>query len=179
LETYPLVCHPDTPACAVESVKVFSKLTGNELWLRYYAACELNALVIPNPEEPDRCDGLWQSTCFEAFIEDVGKGCEGYAEFNFAPSSQWAAYHFDSYRENMTALEMAVVPEILLDVSESHFALEVTVPVSGSGEGLAISAVIVETDGTKSYWALAHPPGKPDFHASACFAATLPPPEPV
>jgi hypothetical protein len=32
-----------------------------------------------------------------------------------------------------------------------------------------------EQDGTKSYWALAHPPGdKPDFHDPACFAAHLP-----
>jgi hypothetical protein len=179
LETYPLVCHPDTPASAVESVTVFAKRTAEELWLRYQAECELNALNLPGPLEPDRCDELWQTTCFEVFIADAGKDSAGYAEFNFAPSSQWAAYHFDSYRENMTALEMAVVPEILLDVSESHFALEVTVPMNGSGQRLAISAVIEETDGTKSYWALAHPPGKPDFHATACFAATLPPPEPV
>ncbi len=41
---------------------------------------------------------------------------------------------------------------------------------------IGISAVIEETDGTKSYWALAHPPGKPDFHHPACFAATLPAP---
>jgi hypothetical protein len=41
---------------------------------------------------------------------------------------------------------------------------------------VAISAVIEELDGTKSYWALTHPPGKPDFHHPTCFAATLPPP---
>ena len=33
--------------------------------------------------------------------------------------------------------------------------------------------VIEELDGTKSYWALAHPPGKPDFHHPDCFALTL------
>src|SRR3546814_3736372 len=33
-----------------------------------------------------------------------------------------------------------------------------------NGAKLALSAVIEELDGTKSYWALAHPPGKPDFH---------------
>ncbi len=38
-----------------------------------------------------------------------------------------------------------------------------------------ISAVIEETDGTKSYWALAHPPGKPDFHHADCFALELEP----
>ena len=34
---------------------------------------------------------------------------------------------------------------------------------------LGLSAVIEELNGHKSYWALAHPPGKPDFHHSDCF----------
>ena len=40
----------------------------------------------------------------------------------------------------------------------------------------AISAVIEEIGGTKSYWALAHPPGEPDFHHPTSYAATLPAP---
>ena len=35
---------------------------------------------------------------------------------------------------------------------------------------LALSAVIEATDGAKSYWALAHPPGRPDFHHRSSFA---------
>ena len=35
---------------------------------------------------------------------------------------------------------------------------------------LGLSAVIEDTSGRKSYWALAHPPGKPDFHHADCFA---------
>ena len=39
---------------------------------------------------------------------------------------------------------------------------------------MGLSAIIEETDGTKSYWALAHPPGEePDFHDPACFALEL------
>ena len=172
MEMYPLVCHPDTPAGAVESITVCTERTGQELWLRYHVECELNGLVLPSPVEAARCDGLWQSTCFEAFIGDAS-----YAEFNFAPSTQWAAYRFDAYRENMTVLDLAADPEIELDASDSHLALEVSIPFDGLGHRLALSAVIEETDGTKSYWALVHPPGKPDFHAPACFAATLPPPQ--
>jgi hypothetical protein len=34
--------------------------------------------------------------------------------------------------------------------------------------------VLEEQDGTKSYWAIAHPdPDKPDFHHPDCFAAQL------
>jgi hypothetical protein len=36
-----------------------------------------------------------------------------------------------------------------------------------------LTAVLEEADGVKSYWALAHGPGKADFHHAACFAARL------
>jgi hypothetical protein len=38
---------------------------------------------------------------------------------------------------------------------------------------LGLSAVIEETNGNRSYWALVHPPGKADFHHSDCFAHEL------
>jgi hypothetical protein len=38
---------------------------------------------------------------------------------------------------------------------------------------LGLSAVIEETSGAKSYWALAHPPGRPDFHHADGFALML------
>jgi len=34
---------------------------------------------------------------------------------------------------------------------------------------LGLSAVIEEKNGRKSYWALMHPAGKPDFHYADCF----------
>jgi hypothetical protein len=38
---------------------------------------------------------------------------------------------------------------------------------------LGLSVVLEEKNGAKSYWALAHPPGKPDFHHEDCFAHEL------
>jgi hypothetical protein len=35
---------------------------------------------------------------------------------------------------------------------------------------LGLSAIIEEASGQRSYWALAHPPGKPDFHHPDSFA---------
>ena len=43
---------------------------------------------------------------------------------------------------------------------------------------LGLSAVIEAMDGTKSYWALAHAPGPPDFHNRDCFTARLAAPTP-
>ena len=44
---------------------------------------------------------------------------------------------------------------------------------------VGLCAVIEETGGIMSYWALYHPPGEPDFHHPGCFALTLPAPEPT
>ena len=54
---------------------------------------------------------------------------------------------------------------------------ELALPEGLTPTRLGLSAVIEETDGTKSYWALRHPPGeKPDFHHPDCFAIELPAP---
>ena len=39
---------------------------------------------------------------------------------------------------------------------------------------VALSAVLEDSKGVLSYWALAHAPGKPDFHHPAAFALDLP-----
>ena len=116
----------------------------------------------------------------EAFI-NVADG--GYIELNFSPSGQWATYRFSGYREGMAeALDIAVKPLAMgWQKSSVRFWLvaEVQFPelILAKEWQLGLAAVIEGTDGTKSYWALAHPPGQPDFHHPACFAATLPPPE--
>ena len=73
---------------------------------------------------------------------------------------------------------MPIAPELSNDASQSHFALEATfgLPHAFTGKDLllAITAVIEERDGTKSYWSLAHPEGAPDFHHPDCFTLHLP-----
>ena len=45
------------------------------------------------------------------------------------------------------------------------WTLGATIAVDGRHElAIGLSAILEEEDGTKSYWALAHPPDKPDFH---------------
>jgi hypothetical protein len=66
------------------------------------------------------------------------------------------------------------MPRLRLPISGSR-ALAATIAVDAAVPwSLGVSAVLEEKDGTKSYWALAHPAGdKPDFHAAASFAAKL------
>ena len=131
--------------------------------------------MLPQATHPKRADTLWEHTCFEVFISE-GEG-PGYIEFNFAPSREWAMYHFTSYRRDMRAVYDIAVPRIGAPIRSDYFELfPVIYPLADTGSRIGLSAVVEETDGTKSYWALAHPPGKPDFHHAACFAATLPPP---
>jgi hypothetical protein len=44
---------------------------------------------------------------------------------------------------------------------------------AGRALRLGLSMVVEDTDGVLSYWALRHPPGKPDFHHTDAFASQL------
>ena len=126
-----------------------------------------------------RTDELWRDTCFEAFIR--GPSSTEYYELNFAPSTQWAAYKFSSYRSEMRVATEIDAPRITVEARRDHYMLqaslvqldEALLPASGAGAAnwhVGLSAVIKETSGRRSYWALAHPSGKPDFHHVDCFA---------
>lgn len=172
-----LSAHPAFPPRSVQAVDVEVDVSEpGGLRLRYSVRAT-GGLKLPELTAPERTDGLWQTTCFELF----GKrdGGPGYNEFNFAPSSEWAAYAFDDYRSGMRDLDIPS-PEIVLEHSR-HVDMLVNVQLpeqlaSGSIT-FGLSAVIEEADGTKSFWALRHPAEQPDFHHPEGFALVLPVPE--
>jgi hypothetical protein len=171
-----LICHPDNPPKDAESIEVAVTLSETGVfWVRYLIEIPENSLVTSGPADAFRTHGLWNSTCFEAFLRFPGRA--DYLEFNFSPSSQWAAYQFENYRQGGSDFPMTVAPEIGLDASHSHFALEaqLQLPPEWLEQPLEISltAIIEETGGRKSYWALRHGMGEPDFHQSDCFTLTL------
>ena len=88
---------------------------------------------------------------------------------------KWAAYHFCDYREVMALAELTP-PAIITVVNATHIDVDALIylPPNDIPWGLALSAVIEETNGAKSYWALAHAPGKPDFHHADGFVLELP-----
>jgi hypothetical protein len=141
------------------------------LRLTYHVFGALDQVAIPQTTPAARTDGLWKHSCFEAFI---GTG-NGYYELNLAPSSQWAAYRFDSYRAGMRDAAMSD-PQIRWRNEEGRGTLFATINIPPDATGpLGLSAVIEDVVGNRAFWALAHPPGPPDFHHAACFAAQLPP----
>jgi hypothetical protein len=172
-----LMPHPALPPGPVKGVDVSVAPAGADLLsFRYTLSGHPGGVRIPARRASVRADELWRHTCFEAFLlPDPG---EAYAELNLAPSTQWAAYAFTGYREGMAPAPIAA-PSIALTQSADTLDLAVQLNLAGLGLSsvpcrLALSAVIEETAGAKSYWALAHAPGRPDFHHRSSFACRLP-----
>ena len=85
--------HPDTVCAAVTQIEVdVARPRAGSLILTYAVTGKIGELAMPPIADPVRTDELWQHTCFEAFLR--GSVGAGYFEFNFAPSTQWAAYRF-------------------------------------------------------------------------------------
>jgi len=172
--------HPDSPCGAAIEIEVEAARPGpGALRLRYRVTGEIGALHLPPVTAPVRADGLWRHSCFEAFLQ-AGPG-GAYHEFNFAPSTHWAAYRFAGYREGMQVAQQVEAPRIEVETRDGSYELRAALaldrlpelPVDAPWQ-LGLSAVIEEVGGGISYWALAHPPGKADFHHSDCFALELP-----
>jgi hypothetical protein len=168
-----LQLHPSTPCEAVDGIEVEAAVTGpGLLTLAYRLSGRTAGLVLPRKAPSYRTDELWRRTCFEAFVRT--EGAEGYLEFNLAPSTQWAAYRFDGYRAGMAPAGVAA-PYVTVEAGEGGVTLTAVLGVPAAAPWrVGLSAVIQEAGGRMSYWALAHPPGKPDFHHPDCFALALP-----
>ena len=182
----PLLAHPDTPSEAVRRLAARAELTApHSLRFHYRLEAEPERIRIPAPvTDGGRADRLWAHTCFEAFI--ARDESPQYLELNFSPSGQWAAYRFESCRHGM-APALQESPRLALRRRAEGLELEAEVSLSGtpeapdsdarpSGEGrlrISLSAVVEDREGRLSYWALRHPPGRPDFHHPDTFSLVL------
>jgi hypothetical protein len=172
----PLRLHPDSLSLAATHIDVdVARSHAGSLVLYYFVTGKIGGLRLPPIAPSVRAEELWQRTCFEAFV-----GCEAsdiYYEFNFAPSTQWAAYQFDGYRRGMREASGVNAPTIAVKASSALLRLQASLEIGQLSDlprdrrwRLGLSALIEETGGRTSYWALTHPPGKPDFHHPDCFA---------
>jgi hypothetical protein len=169
-----LLKHPDSCSSVAGHIEVEVMRPGvNSLVLSYIVTGKMNDARMPPVTAAARCDGLWRHTCFEAFVR-ASSGDE-YYEFNFAPSTQWAAYRFSSYRSGMCVAAEISAPSIEVRSSPGRYTLQASLDLDSLSLPrkalwrLGLSAVIEDTNGCKSYWALMHPAGKPDFHYADCF----------
>ena len=175
-----LKLHPDSLCVPVARIEVeVMRPCAGQLLLSYLVTGKISDLRLRRATVSSRTDELWQHTCFEAFVR--ASPSAAYYEFNFAPSTQWAAYRFGAYRDEMYKTSEVSAPSIDVRSRGELYELQASLALVGVPDlpsdavwGLGLSAVIEETSGRKSYWALAHPPGKADFHHADCFAYELP-----
>lgn len=174
-----LTRHAQTPSAAVSNVRVRLARSSAVLAVSYEVEGEIERVRIPPPGPRCVTDKLWEHTCCEVFV--ARQGTSAYHEFNFSPSGDWAVYAFARYRERADLDEAAALdPHIALRRDPKKLQLDALVRLdrlsaahTSAPLSLALAAVIEEHDGRLSYWALAHPAARPDFHHPDNFALTL------
>jgi hypothetical protein len=175
----PLRRHPDSRCVAATRIDVdVARPSPGSLVLSYVVHGKISDLRLPPISAPARGDELWQQTCFEAFVGTAAGAA--YYELNFAPSTQWAAYRFSSHRSGMRVATEISASRIEVKSAPDRYTLQAALSLdelSGLprdvGWRLGLAAITEDTNGGKSYWALAHPPGKADFHHFDGFAHEL------
>ncbi|MFM5916870.1 MAG: DOMON-like domain-containing protein [Novosphingobium sp.] len=173
MQTHSLTAHQAfAPERASKVTARWGRVKGGRIMLRFRVD-GADCLVVPQAGRPERADDLWKTTCFELFLA-YGDG--GYREFNFSPSGQWAAYAFSGYRNRCGNFDPVTEPEIVVDKGNAVFTLTVFLAEQelSNASRAALSAVIEERKGRKSYWAARHSKLQPDFHEPTCFVLPVP-----
>jgi hypothetical protein len=174
-----LLRHPSAPSREVHSVTVNATRTlEGKLALHYALHGKIAALSIPAPGPARVGWKLWRHTCCELFVRE--KGAQAYHEFNFSPSGEWAAYAFTQYREGATLGDEALNPQIAVQPGAARLDLYALVDLARVSptyvrSRLTVGLAVIMEDASSglSYWALAHPGDKPDFHHAGAFALEL------
>lgn len=124
-----------------------------------------------------RCDALWQSTCFEAFLAVPGE--EHYWEINLSPCGHWNVYALSGYRRNLTAEPSikALPYSLRAQPGELHVAFWLDLRglvAPQSALELSLSAVLDHPRHGCSYWAWQHSGSEADFHCRSSFQLQKP-----
>ena len=137
----------------------------------------LEELSLPTlNESPGRQDNLWEHTCFEFFFGEPTSSA--YWEVNLSPSGDWNLYHFSDYRTQMA--EENRIGELTCQCEQSSSCLSLTCPMpldaialESSALELSITAVLKNSRGDLSYWAIAHTSQEADFHQRSSFTVQI------
>lgn len=164
-----LVLHPDCAPGSIQSITADIVPTADGCRATFVAQGAVAKIAVPAVAAPGRFDNLWKTTCFEIFWSHDGTS---YREFNLSPSTRWACYDFDAFREGMRDAPAAVEIAVTANASELMLVADIrsALPLPAT---VALNAIIEDEDGINRYWALAFRPGAPEFHASECRALEL------
>jgi hypothetical protein len=171
-----LRCHAASQCAAINEIRVsVQRLSTAQLQLSYQVSGDISQLRIQAPTEPERRDELWRHTCAELFVAEAD--IPAYAEFNLSPSSCWAAYEFDDYRQGMQAANV-MPPVITLMQTEQLLIVNARVQLperhaTATVLQASVTMVIESNIGEYSYWAAQHVTVKPDFHCRDSFVLSI------
>lgn len=155
-----------------------TRLPDGGLSLSWRLEGDIDGVRVPAAGSALPRERLWAHTCCELFV--ARKGGEAYREFNFSPGGQWMAFDFSTYRQRAVDPQLPA-PRLSLSRERAALTLAVALPAACLPAGacrLALTAVVELADGSHRYWALRHPPGRPDFHHRDGFALVLKGPTP-
>src|SRR5262249_25656748 len=114
--------HPESSCSAVTHIEAeVLRRQATSLAFAYILTGAITELALPPIVAAARSDDLWRHTCFEAFLGSSSSA--GYYEFNFAPSTQWAAYRFSDYRTEMRVAIEIKAPQITVYLSPERYIL--------------------------------------------------------
>lgn len=168
------------PAPEVPAINISGDISrqGNLLTLRYFLAGNIDEILLPSlSAHPSRRDELWKKTCFEVFL--AIKDQPQYWEFNLSPSGDWNVYRMDAYRRAGFREETSIqrLPfEVRKEAGTLHLEIAVDLsPILPPSQPLevGITAVLQTRDRNETYWALAHPAPRADFHLREGFILAL------
>ena len=179
-QRFTLAPHPTTPSTWLRLITGhLTRAPDGTLAVAYVIEGDIERLRIPAPQPARFADELWRHTCCELFIARENESA--YHECNFSPSHAWATYAFARTRERAAQRDLSVVnPHIAVRRRADRLELDAVIRLDRLSSDytdarlvLAVSAVIEDCDGALSYWALAHPQAKPDFHHPDAFVLEL------
>ncbi|KAL7489477.1 hypothetical protein ACHAW6_015100 [Cyclotella cf. meneghiniana] len=174
----PLIPFADAPHLRSISLTGEASWCDGELRLTYCLQLESNQLILPlDAPAPRRRDGLWEHTCFEAFVSQPGH--QGYWEINLSPNGDWNCYRLVGYRENLQAEDAIQQLPIVVDRTASSLQLFCTVPLGSlidadSPLEISLTAVLEHQGQGCSYWAWKHSGPQADFHLRDSFTILMP-----
>ena len=124
--------HPDSLCAAVTQIEVeVARPRAGSLVLHYLVSGEISALRLP-PVMRGRTHRRAVAAYLLRGIRPSLCQAPAYYEFNFAPSTQWAAYRFDGYRAGMRASTDTGAPRIAVQSARQSFTLQATLELDRS-----------------------------------------------
>jgi hypothetical protein len=178
LVPFPQAPHPDL------DLKCLAEWDGRCLVLEYILQGDLSGLHLTSAKGiKNRCDRLWEHTCFEAFL--ALENHKNYWELNLSPEGNWNFYSFTDYRQGQ-AQEIAVqsLDTFRTEITPHCFRLETRLnlaslrnfenwSLSSLPLSVGLTAVLENKDQGLSYWAIRHLGDQPNFHLRESFSLVL------